>query len=353
MKKNNIYGFTFNDLHSHIKPDFRIKQIFDWLYNKYEKNFFDMSNLGKEFKIELDSKFNISNLTLKDLQLSNDGSKKYLFQTFDNHTFESVFIKMKEKRLQNGKIKGEKYTFCVSSQIGCAVGCSFCSTAKGGFIRNLNAEEIVEQIVFLKRDNYLDPNKAINIVFMGMGEPLLNLKNVIKAIKIMNDKNGLNISPRRITISTSGISPKIKDLGSLELGIQIAISLHAVDDELRSKLIPMNKVYNIKSILDSLKLFKVDKRKKIMFEYLVIKDVNDDLKSAKKLVSLLNGFSAKVNLISFNPHMESEFQRPDPEKLRKISDFLFQKGITATIRESKGIDINAACGQLRQKHLQQ
>ncbi|HIQ50706.1 MAG TPA: 23S rRNA (adenine(2503)-C(2))-methyltransferase RlmN, partial [Nautiliaceae bacterium] len=183
--------------------------------------------------------------------------------------------------------------------------------------------------------------------------PLDNYDNLVKAIKIIAHPDGLNISPRRQTLSTSGIAPKIEKLGKEDLGINLAISLHAVDDKLREKLIPLNKAYNIKSVIEAIKKFPINKRKKVMFEYLVIKDVNDDIESAKKLVKLLNGIPSKVNLIYFNPYPGSEFKRPDPTKMKEFQNHLINKGILCTIRESKGIDISAACGQLREKELKE
>lgn len=349
----NIYDYTQSELESFIQPSFRAKQIYHWLYVQYLQDFDLMHNLPKDLKAILKQEYRISHLEIIRVETSSDGTKKYLFKTQDGHSFESVFIKMRDKKLDdNGRIiEGEKYTFCVSSQIGCKVGCAFCFTAKGGFIRDLSAGEIVEQVVWLKKDNNLLPEKRVNIVYMGMGEPLNNLDNVAKAIRILGELNGLSISARRQTISTSGIAPRIKKLGEMNLGVQLAISLHAVDDVLRTRLIPMNKAYNIQSIIDALRDFPVDARKRIMFEYLVIKDLNDDLKSAKTLLKLLDGIKAKVNLILFNPHEGSEFQRPDMEQVKKFADFLVQRGLLATIRESKGIDISAACGQLREKTL--
>jgi len=258
---------------------------------------------------------------------------------------------MKDKKIdEDGQIiKSEKYTVCVSSQVGCKVGCSFCLTAKGGFVRNLTIGEYIAQIVSIKRDNNIAQNKALNIVYMGMGEPLDNFDNFVKAVEIFSQLDGLAISRRRQTVSTSGIASKIKKLGEKNLQIQLAISLHAVDDELRSELIPMNKAYNIASIIEAIKSFPVDTRKKVMFEYLVIKDKNDSLDAAKKLVSLLNGIQAKVNLIYFNPYAGTSYQRPQEKDMLKFKDFLNQKGLICTIRESKGLDISAACGQLREK----
>jgi 23S rRNA (adenine2503-C2)-methyltransferase len=284
-------------------------------------------------------------------QKGSDGSVKYLFRLHDNHTIETVLLKMKDKQKdENGKIvEAEKYTICISTQVGCKVGCTFCLTAKGGFIRNLSAGEIIYQLLAIKRDLNLDARRKLNIVYMGMGEPLDNFENLVKAIKIFSDDEALAISPKRQTISTSGISSKIDKLATLDLGIHIAISLHAVDDEVRSELIPMNKAYNIKSIIESIKKFPIDNRKRVMFEYLVIKDINDDIKSAQKLVKLLDGIKAKVNLIYFNPYENSLYQRPSVKSVEVFQKILLDKGLFCTIRESKGLDISAACGQLREQ----
>lgn len=349
--KPSLYGYTLDELKSLLSPSFRAKQVYHWLYHRYENNIAFMDNISKKTQEYLQSHFVVSQIEPVRIEKSSDGSKKYLFQTKDGHTFESVLIQMKQKKLDEngGIIESEKWTMCLSSQIGCKVGCAFCFTAKGGFVRNLNAGEIVEQVVMMKREANIAPNKRVNIVYMGMGEPLDNLANVAQAIKILAQLDGLSISARRQTISTSGIAPKIKKLGELNLGVQLAISLHAVSDELRSKLMPINKAYNIAEVLNEVRAFPVDSRKRVMFEYLMIKGVNDDIKSAKKLLSLLNGIKAKVNLILFNPHEGSEFERPLMEDVKAFADFLVKKGLLCTIRESKGIDISAACGQLREK----
>lgn len=248
-------------------------------------------------------------------------------------------------------MKEDKFTLCLSSQVGCKVGCSFCLTAKGGFVRNLNAGEMVYQVFAIKKDQNIPSNKAVNIVYMGMGEPLDNLENVTKCIQILSELDGLSISRRRQTISTSGIAPKIKKLGALDLGVQLAISLHAVDDELRTKLMPINKAYNIQNIIDEVVAFPIDSRKRVMFEYLMIDGINDSLECAKKLVALLNKIKAKVNLIYFNPHEGSLYKRPSKEKVEAFREYLLKKGLLCTIRESKGLDISAACGQLREKEI--
>ncbi len=346
-----IYDYRLKELQETIKPSFRAKQIYNWLYKKYITSYEEMKNIPKDLKENLEINYPINIAKIIRVEESSDGTKKYLFQFHDGHTAEAVLLLMKEKQKDDeGNItRSEKYTFCISSQVGCKVGCSFCLTAKGGFVRDLTAGEIVAQIVYLKKDNDIAQNKAVNIVYMGMGEPLDNFDNLVQAIKIISDLDGLAISTRRQTISTSGISSKIEKLGAFDLGIQLAISLHAVDDDLRSELIPMNKAYNIKSIIDAVKKFPIDARKKVMFEYLVIKDKNDDIKSADKLVKLLNGINAKVNLIYFNPFEDSDYERPSRNSMIKFQEYLIKRGLLCTIRESKGIDISAACGQLKEK----
>jgi 23S rRNA (adenine2503-C2)-methyltransferase len=346
-----IYEFSLQELKERLTPSFRAKQVYDWLYKKYVTDFESMKNLPKDLLEQLNQNYALSTLKILKKEVSQDGSIKYLFELEDGHTIETVLLLMKDKKINDEGVveRSEKYTVCVSTQVGCKVGCSFCLTAKGGFVRNLSVAEIIEQIVQLKRDNDIAQNKALNIVYMGMGEPLDNYEALIKAIKIFNELDGLAISSRRQTISTSGISSKIEKLGKENLGVQLAISLHAVDDELRSELIPMNKAYNINSIIQAVRAFPIDTRKKVMFEYLVIKDKNDDIKSAAKLCKLLSGINAKVNLIYFNPYPQSPYQRPTRENMVRFQEFLLSKGIICTIRESKGLDISAACGQLKEK----
>ena len=214
-----LYSYTLEELSALISPSFRAKQIYHWLYHRYENDIWRMDNISKVTQQFLQSHFALSQIQPIRVECSRDGSKKYLFATKDGHTFESVLIQMREV------CESEKWTMCLSSQIGCKIGCVFCSTAKGGFVRNLDASEIVEQVVMMKRDNHIPAHKSVNIVYMGMGEPLDNLKNVAQAIKILSESQGLSISARRQTISTSGIAPKIKALGELNLGVQLAISM--------------------------------------------------------------------------------------------------------------------------------
>jgi 23S rRNA (adenine2503-C2)-methyltransferase len=349
--KSSLLDYTQKELMEQIKPSFRVKQIFGWLYHQYAQDFEEMKNIPKALKDELAQKFIVNPIKIIRKEISTDGTIKYLFELQDGKTVEAVWLKMKDEiRDDNDELTQEaKYTICVSTQVGCKVGCSFCLTAKGGFTRDLTAGEIVAQVVNLKRDNDHKHNRKINIVYMGMGEPLDNLTNLAKAIEIFQEEDGLAISGKRQTVSTSGLSSKIDKLGEMDLGVHIAISLHAVDDELRTELIPMNKAHNINSIIEAVKRFPIDTRKRVMFEYLVIKNKNDDLNSAKKLVKLLSGIKAKVNLIFFNPYPGTTYERPTREDMVAFQEYLTNHGLLCTIRDSKGIDISAACGQLKEK----
>lgn len=349
--KPSLLDFTLKELLANVKPSFRAKQIYGWLYHNYAQNFDDMKNIPQVLKDELAQNYIVDPLKIVKKEISSDGTIKYLFELQDAKTVETVWLKMKDEQIdEEGNITQEaKYTICVSTQVGCKVGCAFCLTAKGGFTRDLSAAEIVAQVVALKRDNDHKHNRMINIVYMGMGEPLDNLSNLAKAIEIFKEEEGLCISGKRQTVSTSGLSNKIDRLGEMDLGVHIAISLHAVDDELRTELIPMNKAHNISSIIEAVKRFPIDTRKRVMFEYLVIKDKNDDLGSAKKLVKLLSGIKAKVNLIYFNPYPDTPYERPQKSDMIAFQEYLINHGLLCTIRDSKGIDISAACGQLKEK----
>lgn len=346
-----MQDYSKEELSEMIKPSFRAKQLYSWIYHKYADSFDNMQNLPKRMREELKNEFTLLPLKMLTVQDSVDGSRKYLFELYDGHTVEVVLLLMRDKVYhEDGSLKHqERYTVCISSQVGCKVGCAFCLTAKGGFMRDLTTGEIIEQVRQVKMDNNIDANRRVNLVFMGMGEPLDNLNAVSRAVKIFADPDGMAISVHRQTISTSGLSSKIKKLGDMDLGVNLAISLHAVDDELRQQLMPINRAYNIKSIIDAVKEFPINSRKRVMLEYLVIKGVNDDISAAKKLLSLLDGIKAKVNLIYFNPYGGTEFRRPEEKGMVEFQEFLLKRGLLCTIRESKGLDISAACGQLREQ----
>ena len=348
----NLLDLSIEELKELVSPSFRATQIYEWVYKKNATEFSQMLNLPKDMRQDLAEKFYLDPLKCVKFEQSSDGSIKYLFELKDGLKIESVLLPMKEEISdEDGKIsRHARYTVCVSSQVGCKMGCAFCLTAKGGLVRNLTAGEIVGQILWIKRENNIPYERRINVVYMGMGEPLDNLANVSKAIKILALNEGLAISPRRQTVSTSGLGSQIKKLGEMDLGVLLAISLHAVTNELRSRLMPINKAYNIEAVMDAVRGFPIDMRKRVMFEYLVIKNLNDSVSDAKKLVKLLHGIKAKVNLIYFNPHEGSEFGRPELTNMLKFQEYLRDHGVTCTIRQSKGLDISAACGQLKQRN---
>lgn len=352
MNKRFFLDLTLEELAAQVQPSFRAKQLYQWVYQQYGTDFNEISTLPKTLRAELAEKFSLDDVTIAHKATSKDGSEKYLFRLKDGHTIETVLLLMREAELDEEGIplKQAQYTICLSTQVGCKVGCAFCMTAKGGFVRNLTPGEIVAQVLLIKREHKMAAEKAVNLVYMGMGEPLDNLDNVATAIKIFSTEAGLSLSPKRQTLSTSGISPKIDKLGELDLGVHLAISLHAVDNPTREKLIPMNKAFPIESVIAAVKRFPYDTRKRVMFEYLMIKGVNDSIEAAKTLVKLLNGIKAKVNLIYFNPHEGSDFQRPTRASMEAFQRYLMDRGLVCTIRESRGIDIDAACGQLRERH---
>lgn len=347
----NILDFLPEELSKEIQPLFRVKQICQWIYQRYADDFSQMSNLPKDLREKLSKIYHFSPLKCIKQEQSKDSSIKYLFELLDGLRVESVLLPMKVEKFdaEGKRLAHAKFTICVSSQVGCRSGCSFCLTAKGGLKRNLSAGEIVGQILWIKKQHKIPYERRVNIVYMGMGEPLDNLKNVAKAVQILSHNDTLAISPRRQTISTSGLAKQIKELGEMNLGVLLAISLHAVNDELRTQLMPINKAYNIASVIQAVREFPIDMRKRVMFEYLLIDGINDKIEHAKELVRLLNGIKAKVNLILFNPHQGSIYQRPSLENAVKFQDLLSSKGVTCTIRESKGLDISAACGQLKER----
>ncbi len=347
----NLLDLTLCELENELNPKFRAKQIYEWIYKKYANSFDDMTNLPKDMRENLNRNFHFEPLKCVRSETSSDKSIKYLFEAIDGSRIESVLLPMKEELTHDdgGVKRHARYTICVSSQVGCRMGCSFCLTAKGGLTRNLTPGEIVGQILWIKKANNIPYERRINIVYMGMGEPLDNLENVAKAVQILKENDGLAIAPRRQTISTSGLASQIKKLGEKNLGVLLAISLHATTDELRTKLMPINKAYNIEAVMQAVREFPVDMRKRVLFEYLVIKGLNDSIKDAKTLVKLLHGIKAKVNLIYFNPHEGSEYTRPDTETMIKFQDYMSAHGVSCTVRQSKGLDISAACGQLKER----
>ena len=337
----NIKDYNLNELKEEFiklgeKP-FRAEQVFKWIYEQKEINFDNMTNLSLELREKLKNNFTMCIFKIIKKQEASDGTKKYLFDTLDGNAIETVLMKY-----HHG------YSICVSSQIGCKMGCKFCASTGIKFIRSLTSGEIVEQLLAVEREENI---KISNIVFMGIGEPLDNYNNVVNAIKIINNPKGLNIGARHISISTSGIVPKIYDLANENIQCTLSISLHATTDEKRSSMMPINDVYNIKQLLQACKDYIKITNKRISFEYALAKDNNDNIEDAKKLVSLLKGMICHVNLIPINKIENGKYIKSDNENIIKFRDYLNEHGIVATIRRELGSDIDAACGQLRRKNL--
>ena len=337
--KTDIKELTKDELILWLKSrdikSYRANQILKWIYLRQADTFDVMTDIKKEIRKRLSQHFSIHRLEKARIETSQDGSKKYLFKLRDGKHVESVLIPEKDH-----------YTLCISSQVGCAQGCLFCLTAKGGFIRNLTKGEIIAQV----RDvAYVigGSKRLTNIVMMGMGEPLANLSNVVGAIHIITDKDvGLGFSSRRITVSTAGLVPKLSDLGR-ETTVNLAISLNATENKTRDMLMPINRKYPIENLLDACARYPLMTRRKITFEYILLKGINDSEEDAKRLVRLLRPIKAKINLIPFNTHEESRFECPEESVILKFKDILSKNNYTAIVRHSKGQDISAACGQLR------
>ena len=316
------------------KP-YRAEQVFKWIFEANVESFNDMTNISLELRKKLEEEFTLNIFKIIQKQESLDGTKKYLFDILDGNAIETVLMEYKY-----GK------AICVSSQVGCKMGCKFCASTGIPFIRNLTSGEIVEQILAIQRDENI---KISNVVFMGIGEPLDNFENVINAISILNNQKGLNIGARHISISTSGLVPKIYELADLNLQCTLSISLHATNNEKRSSMMPVNNTYNIQELLNACKYYIEKTNKRISFEYALAKDNNDNIGDAKELAKLLNGLLCHVNLIPINKIQNGKYDKSNNEQIIKFRDYLNDHGIVATIRRELGKDIDAACGQLRRK----
>ena len=323
-----------------IKP-YRAGQIQQWIYMRQSDSFSDMTNLSKNLRDLLAGHFTIDRLKVKTVHTSTDGSRKYLFELRDLNLVESVLIPEKNH-----------YTLCVSSQVGCAQGCRFCCTAQNGFIRNLSRGEIIAQVrdlIQIVDSDSNDPRRLTNIVFMGMGEPLANYKNLVSALQTLTGNNtGLRISCRRITVSTAGIVPNLVALGH-DTPVNPAISLNATDNDTRSHLMPINRKYPIEELLEACRIYPLRSHGMMTIEYILMKGINDSQENAKRLSKLLKPIRAKINLIPFNEYEGSEFKRPEESVILNFQKILMDQNYTVIIRQSKGTDISAACGQLRCK----
>ena len=314
---------------------FRAKQIYNWIYLKSVNNIDDMTDLSKKFRDELKELAVVSDIKVAKKQVSSDGTVKFLLEFPDGERVETVLMRFDNRT---------NLTACVSSQVGCAMGCAFCATGKRGFIRNLTPNEIVEQVMAIQMETGL---KVTNIVFMGQGEPLMNLDNVLEAMKIFNET--LQIGVRRMTVSTCGVVPKINKLAELDMQSTLAISLHAPNSEIRQKVMPIEKKYNINLLKETLLNYTEKTGRRVTIEYILIGGLNDTPQCAKELAYYLDNLNCNINLIVYNPVEGDEFKRPKKEDIYKFKYLLETAGKKVTIRLERGLDIDAACGQLSGK----
>lgn len=334
-----IYNYSLNDLQDYFESigetKFRASQVFDWLYIKRVNSFDEMTNIKKDLIKYLKDNFNMDKLKLLEVQSDID-VKKYLFELYDGNKIEAV--------LMNHDYGN---SLCISTQVGCNMGCKFCESGRLKKVRNLNAFELVLQILMVEENI---KERISHIVLMGIGEPFDNYDNFMKFVKIVNDPKGINIGIRHITVSTCGIVPKIKEFTKENIGVNLAISLHAPTDEIRDKIMPINKAYKINDIMESIKEYINVTNRRVTFEYILLKDINDTSDCALKLAKLLKGINCYVNLIPYNETSHIEFKKSDKMTITNFYDILKKNNINVTIRREFGSKVSAACGQLRSKH---
>lgn len=340
----NIRHLSYNDIENLFlqlgEKKFRAKQVWEWLWQKHAHSFDEMTNLSKELRHKLQDEFTLPALKTDTVQNSNDGTVKSRFTTFDGYKIEGVLIPTEERK-----------TACVSSQIGCSLSCKFCATGFMDRKRNLTFDEIYDQVVLLNQQSEKIYNqKLTNIVFMGMGEPLLNYNNLLKAIERISAEDGLFMSPKRITVSTAGVAKMIKKLGEDQVRFKLALSLHAANDTKRNEIMPINENNNIKALTEALNYFYKHTSNEITFEYILFKDFNDSQKDADELIKLYRQIPVDlVNIIEYNPIEIAKFSKPDEEVTNNFMSYLESKRVNARLRRSRGKDIDAACGQLANK----
>lgn len=333
-----IRSMSFSELSEEISalgfPVFRAKQIYSWLHEKCAMSFDEMTNISKDMREKLQQHFIFSNCEINTKLVSKiDDTVKYLFTLSDGEYVESVVMKYKYG-----------YSICISTQVGCKMGCTFCASAIGGFVRQLTAGEMLSEIYTAQRDLGVKIN---HLVLMGTGEPLDNYENVMRMLELITDEKGQNMSMRHISLSTCGIVPKIYDLAKKKLGLTLSVSLHAPNNQIRSKSMPVNNKYDIEELLKACKYYADTTGRRISFEYAMIRDVNDSDACALELAKRLKGTLAHVNLIPVNNVRETDYQKSTAERQKKFIEILSSRGITATVRRTLGSDINASCGQLR------
>lgn len=336
--RRNIKALTLAQLGETLKEwgleGFRFEQVFRWLYQKDAASFEEMSNLSKALRAQLNEHFVVERLSPTTVQVSEDGTQKFLFQLSDKESIESVLIPNQERQ-----------TLCISTQVGCAMACSFCLTGTLGLTRNLSHYEIVEQVMAVQRA--IGPETRItNVVYMGMGEPLHNFDNVVESVRLLIDEKALNLSKNKVTVSTSGLVPQMLKFGEL-LDVKLAVSLTGTTDAMRDVLIPVNRKYDLKTLMQACRDYPMKRRNRITFEYTLLKGVNDSLEDAKRLIQLLRGIPSKVNLIPFNEYPGSPYRRCEDETMFRFQKYLLDRHIQANVRTSRGRDILGACGQLK------
>lgn len=319
---------------------FRGNQVYEWLWNKSAHNFDDMTNISKETRQMLDDNFVINHIKVDHMQRSNDGTIKNAVKLHDGLTVESVLIPTESRT-----------TACVSSQVGCSLNCRFCATARLKRMRNLNPDEIFDQVVVIDKQSRIYNNRPLsNIVFMGMGEPLMNYNNVLKAIDKITSEDGLGMSPKRITVSTSGVPKMIKKMADDGVKFNLAVSLHSAINKVRTSIMPFNETFPLSDLRDALQYWYSKTKNRITYEYVVWKGINDTKEAAEALVNFCKFAPSKVNLIEYNPIDDGEFQQANNQAIDMYIDILESNNITVTVRRSRGKDIDAACGQLANKH---
>ena len=342
---NDVKSFQFKELQEMLggldEPSYRVGQIVDWLYKKRVESFENMTDLPHALRAQLAKLFTFDRLELVRVLGSRDTTRKFLFRLADGNLIESVLIPASPALYGE---KSDRRTICISTQVGCAYGCKFCASGLEGFSRNLRANEIIDQIIAIER---VSGEKIDNVVFMGMGEPLANLANVMRAIRIINAPWGLGIGARHITLSTSGVAPRIKKLADEPLQVRLAVSLHGATDEVRDQIMPINRKFNIETLLSACDYYAEHKKQRLTFEYILIAGVNDSDAQAHLLSRHARRLSARVNLIPYNTVEGLVWSRPSRNRQEKFLSILGAHKITATLRREKGHDIDAACGQLR------
>jgi 23S rRNA (adenine2503-C2)-methyltransferase len=318
-------------------PAFRGEQAWRWAHDRGARGWDEMTNLPRDVRAALAERARIGSLTLAEVQTSRDGTRKLRLVTADGSSIESVLIP-----------DGDKTTQCISSQVGCAVDCQFCATAKLGLQRNLDAGEIVDQVYIARRLlAEVEPARQLtNLVYMGMGEPLHNYDNVVRSLRILTHNKGAKLSHRRITLSTAGLVPKLEKLGAEDVRPNLAVSLNAASDAVRDAIMPINRKWNIARLLAALRAYPLEQRRRITFEYVLLAGVNDSLRDAAQLAKLLRGVKCKVNLIPWNPHPEAPYARPEPAVVDAFQAECKRLGLPTYLRTPRGDDIDAACGQL-------